>query len=183
MNLTSRGTMDQPIQDFSECHVGIVGMLDDLTALSRRRDTEPRQREVAGRILKFFRDVVGPHHQEEETELFSAVLADATSGDDRVTVEVLVSRLEGEHQRVEGLFAQLAPVLSAIESGGDMSLDATVAGELATEYLAHARFEEEVFLPLAQTILGRNSDHMAALGLALHIRHAAEDVRRKFGFI
>jgi hypothetical protein len=40
-----------------------------------------------------------------------------------------------------------------------------------SEYTAHAQFEEAEFLPLAQTILGRNSNHMAALGLSLHMRH------------
>lgn len=32
---------------------------------------------------------------------------------------------------------------------------------------------ETEFLPLSQTILGRNSNHMAALGLSLHMRHHA----------
>jgi len=39
-------------------------------------------------------------------------------------------------------------------------------------YSAHAEAEERVFLPLAEKILGRNSNHMAALGLSLHMRHA-----------
>ena len=38
--------------------------------------------------------------------------------------------------------------------------------------LRHARYEETVFLPLAERILLRNGDHMEALGLALHLRHA-----------
>jgi hypothetical protein len=42
---------------------------------------------------------------------------------------------------------------------------------LVTEYTAHASYEETDFLPLSETILGRNSNHMAALGLSLHMRH------------
>jgi hypothetical protein len=38
-------------------------------------------------------------------------------------------------------------------------------------YNAHANYEETEFLPLAETILGRNANHMAALGLSLHMRH------------
>jgi hypothetical protein len=37
-------------------------------------------------------------------------------------------------------------------------------------YLEHAQLEEEVFLPLADAILTRNSNHMAALDIALHLR-------------
>jgi hypothetical protein len=42
---------------------------------------------------------------------------------------------------------------------------------LVTEYQGHAQYEEVEFLPLAEQILGRNSNHMAALGLSLHMRH------------
>ena len=42
---------------------------------------------------------------------------------------------------------------------------------LVTEYQAHARYEETEFLPLSEKILSRNSNHMAALGLSLHMRH------------
>lgn len=58
MNSKQHVAMDQPIQDFSDCHVGIVNMLDDLTALSRQRDPDSQRREMAGRIQEFFRDVV-----------------------------------------------------------------------------------------------------------------------------
>ena len=183
MKPTEDVARDQPIQDFSDCHVGIVNILDELTALAQQRSPVAQRREVAGRILKFFRDVVTAHHSEEEVELFSAVLADATAGAERKTVEDIVHQLVGEHRRIEGLYAGIAPVLGPMESGGDVLLNAAEVAALVDAYIAHARYEEEVFLPLAQRILGRNSDHMAALGLALHIRHASEGVRRRFGFI
>jgi hypothetical protein len=41
-------------------------------------------------------------------------------------------------------------------------------------YGEHARFEEEMFLPLADRILSRNENHMAALDIALHLRHAPQ---------
>ena len=44
-------------------------------------------------------------------------------------------------------------------------------------YQAHAAFEEATFLPLSQTILGRNDHHMAALGLSLHMRHTPLKVK------
>jgi hemerythrin-like domain-containing protein len=175
--------MDQPIQDFSDCHVGIVGTLDDLRTLSLQHGPSSQRCDMAGRTLRFFRDVVMVHHNEEEVELFTAVLADATVGDEHEKVEALIRQLTGEHRRVESQYARLAPVLSAIENGGDVVLDAAAVSALADEYLAHARFEEDVFLPLAQAILGRNSDHMAALGLSLHIRHSSTEVRQRFGFI
>jgi hypothetical protein len=34
--------------------------------------------------------------------------------------------------------------------------------------------EEQAFLPLAQKVLGRNGNHMAALGLSLDMRHVPQ---------
>jgi len=36
--------------------------------------------------------------------------------------------------------------------------------------------EEKEFLPLPQTILGRDANHMAASGLSLHMWHAHEPI-------
>ncbi|MDP3083111.1 MAG: hemerythrin domain-containing protein [Rubrivivax sp.] len=175
--------MDKPIQDFSDCHAAIVSMFDDLTALARPQAPTPQRRDMANRVLDVFQDVVTAHHREEEAELFAAVLADAVPGEEHAKVESFVNRLVAEHRRVEGLYSQLIPALSAMANGDDAALDAAAVEVLVTDYRAHAQFEEESFLPLSQTILGRNSDHMAALGLALHIRHAVNELRHRFGTI
>jgi hemerythrin-like domain-containing protein len=177
------GAVDQPIQDFSDCHVGIVNTLGELASLSRPQRPSPQRSEAARRVLAFFRDVVGAHHREEEHELFAAVMADAAAGDEHAQVDALVKRLVDEHRRLEALYARIAPALSDIERGHDVTVDVATCSTLVGEYRAHADFEEAVFLPVAQNILGRNSDHMAALGLALHIRHATHEIRHKFGFI
>lgn len=177
------GAADQPIQDFSDCHVGIVRTLGEVESLSRPQRASTPRSEAAVRVLDFFRDVVSTHHQDEEGELFAAVLADAAPGDEQAQVETLIRRLVAEHRRLEGLYDQLVPALTRIAHGQEVTMDATASSALVAEYRAHADFEESTFLPLAQRILGRNGDHMAALGLALHIRHASKEIRQKFGFI
>lgn len=183
MTPASVGAQDQPILDFSDCHVGIVGVLGELTGLSRQRGPSPHHAETAQRVLAFFRDVIATHHVEEENDLFPAVLSDATAGDERAIVGALVQQLVQEHRRLEALFATLVPTLTEIAHGQDVCLDPASSAALVADYLAHARFEETEFLPLAQRILGRNSNHMTALGLSLHIRHSSQDIRQKFGFI
>jgi hemerythrin-like domain-containing protein len=175
--------VDQPIQDFADCHVGIVSTLGELASLSRPQRPSPQRSEAARRVLAFFRDVVSAHHLEEEHELFAAVLADAGPDDERAQVAALVNRLVDERRRLEALYAQIAPALSDIGRGKDAAMDDPTCSTLIAEYRAHADLEESIFLPLAQNTLGRNSDHMAALGLALHIRHASHEIRHKFGFI
>jgi hypothetical protein len=58
-----------------------------------------------------------------------------------------------------------------VAKGQDASLDENALARLVQHYREHALLEENEFLPLAETILGRNSNHMAALGLSLHMRH------------
>jgi hemerythrin-like domain-containing protein len=174
---------DPGLKNFSDCHVGIVGALRELGELPTHLDSARRAREIAHRVRAHFRDVILTHHSEEESQLFPAVQSSATEGDERARVDQLVTRLTAEHRRVEAEFAMIDPVLSHAERGQDADLDPGRVRALVSEYLAHARFEEEVFLPLAQEILGRNGNHLAALGLSLHVRHSAEEMRRRFGHI
>ena len=66
---------------------------------------------------------------------------------------------------------KLEPELKKMAKGQACALDGDALHALVQQYRAHAEFEETQFLPLSHDILGRNSNHMAALGLSLHIRH------------
>ena len=105
-----------------------------------------------------------------EAEL-PAVLSSAQPGAERDKVANMIEWLTQEHRDVESLWKQLEPALKKLAKGQDADLDGTAIEHLVTKYKAHAQFEEAEFLPLAETILGRNSNHMAALGLSLHLRH------------
>jgi len=109
------------------------------------------------------------------------VLASARKGEERDRVQAIVDRLTREHRQVESRWAQLAPALKDVAKGHDSTLDEAAVASLVATYTAHARYEEATFLPLSQQILGRDSNHMAALGLSLHLRHAAPAVMAKFG--
>jgi len=111
-----------------------------------------------------------PHHAEEEAELFPAVLA-ACNAAERERVQPIVDRLVAEHRATEALWKQIEPAIRAAAKGTAAEVDAESMEEIVRKLLRHARYEEVVFLPLAERILSRNGDHMAALGLALHLRH------------
>lgn len=172
---------DAPIAAFSKCHEGILTRLDALAGLPGLLESAERARTVAAQTVKFFRDVVYEHHQEEERELFPAVLASAQAGAERERVQAIVDRLTREHREVEAAFVRMEPGLKDAAKGHDSSLDARDVTALVGQYEAHARYEEQEFLPLSQQILGRNSDHMAALGLSLHLRHSVPEVLARYG--
>jgi len=163
--------VDEPIQDFSQCHVGILNQLDMLGQLPALLDPAARAREIAGQALEFFKDAIFEHHLDEERELFPAVLASATQGDESDLVQLMVDRLTKQHRELEALWKRLEPGLRKVAHGQSSDIGVDRIQQLVTKYRAHAEFEEREFLPLSQTILGRNANHMAALGLSLHMRH------------
>jgi hemerythrin-like domain-containing protein len=171
---------NDPLDRFSQCHTGILRQLqalDELPALARAAS---RARHTADEVLRFFRDVIHEHHAQEEQELFPAVLASAIAGDERDRVQGIVEQLTREHREVEAAWARLEPALKAIAKGRDADLDAAAVEALVHRYEAHAAFEEREFLPMSETILGRDSAHLAALGLSLHMRHAVPEALKRF---
>lgn len=171
-----------PLRSFAECHAGIVTQLREFASLPPLADAARRARSVAAAGVALFRDVILEHHAEEERELFPAVIASARAGDERSEVQRIVARLTLEHRGIEALWKRLRPTVGAIAGGADAALDGAALTALVDRYLEHALYEEDVFLPLAHQILSRNGDHMAALGLSLHLRHAVPQLLRRGGF-
>jgi hemerythrin-like domain-containing protein len=156
--------------------VGIVAQLQSLAELPALMAAAARARSVAEESLRVFRHAVFEHHAEEEGELFPAVVRSARPGEERERAQAMIDRLTREHRAMEALWHRIEPAVSAGARGKPADVDSLVLDELVRSYGAHARFEEEQFLPLAETILGRDSNHMAALGLSLHMRHAPQPV-------
>jgi hemerythrin-like domain-containing protein len=172
---------DAPVQGFAHCHEAIVAQLRELEQLPGLAEAAARARRIAEATADFYRQVVLTHHSEEEQELFSAVLASAERGAERERVQVIVTRLTQDHRHIEDLWRTIEPALHDVARGRDAALDAPKLARFVASYRTHAQYEEEVFLPLCRTILGRNGNHMAALGMSLHARHAMPEVLRRFG--
>lgn len=163
---------DAPIGHFSHCHVGILAQLSRMNELPALLAPAALARKTAAQSITFFGKGMYEHHKEEEQELFPAVRSSAHAGPERLRVEGLIAQLTAGHRALEALWERLSPGLNKVARGQDAQLDEAALGQLVQQYRQHALLEENEFLPLAETILGRNSNHMAALGLSLHMRHA-----------
>lgn len=160
-----------PIDEFSECHAGIVSRLQELDRLPPLLEPAMEARRIAGEAVRFFRNAVFEHHDDEERELFPTVLASAKPGEERNQVQAIVDRLVREHRHLEAAWSQLEPELNAVAMGGPADVDVAAMAQLVTNYQAHAKYEEDTFLPLSKRILGRSGENMAALGERIHMRH------------
>jgi hemerythrin-like domain-containing protein len=163
---------EAPLNTFSQCHAGILSQLDTLARLPALVQAAAQARSVAASTLAMFQQGIFEHHAEEEAELFPAVLRSAHPGAELDRVQGLVERLTSEHRTLETLWKRVEPAINATAKGKAAEVDTEVVAELVRSFGIHARFEEEEFLPLADIILGRDGNHMAALGLALHMRHS-----------
>ena len=164
----------EPLTGFSQCHLGILSRLQAFEELPALQAAAAQAKTIATDTLALFQHAVLEHHADEERELFPAVLRSARRGPEAGEVQAMAQRLTAEHRRIEAMWKKLEPVVRAVARSRPVELDLDAVEELVQAYCAHARFEEEHFLPLAETILGRDGNHMKALGLSLHLRHAPQ---------
>lgn len=165
--------LQAPIRQFSGSHDGILHGLEDLAELPALSAAIERARAKAAATLALFDQVVLAHHQDEEQELFVSVQRSCSDAREAAQVQGLVDRLKAEHRRIEALWTRIRPAVARTAAGKPHAEPfAADVDTLLRLYRAHAQLEEDVFLPLADGILGRNANHMAALDIALHLRHA-----------
>ena len=115
-NACATPEVERPLDNFDDCHQGIMARLDAFAELPAMAASTPRANTLAKDTIAFLRSaVLNPHG--EEKDLFPPVHT------------------------------------------------------LAQKYRAHARLEEERFLPQATHILGRRDGKTASPAPAAHMRH------------
>ena len=167
---------DTPLQDFSTCHAGFVKILEASLDLPAMIDTAARSRSCAADLLKMFRNSVLAHHDDEERDLFPAVLRVAQPGEEADRAQAMVTQLVREHREVAQIWKRLEPTVEAVARGYLPRMDVALLHELVRRFNEHVRSEEDEFLPFAQKVLAREAADMAMLGLKLHQRHEVEQV-------
>lgn len=177
-NASSNPLVDRPLDNFSDCHQGIIAHLDAFSELPALVGNLAQAGALAKDTKAFFQEAVIDHHHEEEKDLFPAVLAASILGAEYDKVKGIVNKLIAEHREIEAIWRGLEPAVSQLARGNPANIDAAAVGSLVQKYHAHARFEEEQFLPLSAQILGRRDGKMASLGLALHMRHVLRAAKR-----
>lgn len=169
---------DSPLDNFSNCHEGIISHLNEFGQITDLIKAATSARKIADDTVTFFRVAVFDHHAEEERDLFPAVLANAKPGEEQSVVQMMIDGLIAEHREIESQWSRIEPKLVKLAKGHLIEIDDTAVQRLVTQYTAHARLEEREFLPLAEKILGRKDPELATLGLALHTRHVIRAARR-----
>ena len=171
-DILSSAPLHEPVVRFRGSHAAIVEGLQRMCALPGQAEVMRRARAGAEAAMALFERQVVPHHVDEEQGLFEAVLRSAAPGAEHEQVAQLVERLVAQHRRIERMWSDLRPAVLAVAAGKDPASPEfePASARLVKTYLDHVCLEEDVFLPLADAILARNPNHLAALDLTLHLR-------------
>ncbi len=90
----------------------------------------------------------------------------------------MVKKMTENHREIEAVWRDLEPQLTKLAIGHLSVVDVASVRHLVSQHDAHAKLEEDQFLPLAETILARKDPQLAELGLSLHLRHVVRSARR-----
>lgn len=136
------------------CHQKIHEHLAELAELLEHMEADsdsPHCRQKAKTIEAFFSEVARPHHEEEEKNIFPALLAS-----DNAEVVQAVRTLQQDHGWIEQNWLELAPMLRAIALGEDWA-DVTELKHNAEVFLNlchdHIMLEESLIYPEAKAHL------------------------------
>lgn len=163
--------IDAPIDSLRHSHERIVDTLQALAKLPQLAEQMRRARELAQAVAQVFDGPVLQHHADEERHLFPAVVASARPGAEAEKAQALAQQLTAQHRAMEQAWKAVARPVRAIAGGEPAALPEEAVARLVLDYADHARFEETVYLPFAEEVLSRDRNHMAAVGVSLHLSH------------
>lgn len=142
---------DHPLELLHACHGKIMQQCDTLRKLAVHLATngcDEQARQAAQGILRYFDTAGGFHHQDEEEDLFPALLA---TGD--AQAEALQQRLLREHEALAANWHAVRPLLVQIAEGTPAPLAEERTERLIMGYFNHIDLEEKELLPLAARLL------------------------------
>jgi hemerythrin-like domain-containing protein len=153
---------DQPLAMLRACHERILRQcvtLDKLVAHLRSDGLTPAARQAAADVHRYFSTAGRHHHDDEEQDLFPRLRG-------RADLAELLAALARDHQRMEILWQELAPLLNAPGTIRDFDAFGKIVAEFTALYAAHIQRENSELLPRAQQLLSEDMQREIAARMA-----------------
>jgi len=161
---------EAPLEMLSACH----GRIEDQCATLRRlqahlpgHGSDEQARVAAAGLLRYFDVSARQHHDDEERDLFPALL-ESVAGSDPVCLRELTGQLAAEHRELEARWRRLRAVLERVVEGAPATLAVAEIDAFAGLYARHIEREEHELLPMAARLLGE--DELERIGRAMRER-------------
>lgn len=161
---------EAPLDMLCACHTRVEKQCQTLLRLQPHllaHGSDSSAREAASAVLRYFDIAAKHHHEDEEKDLFPALL-EAMAGSDAVCIRELTQVLQAEHRQLETRWATLREKLTAIAEGDPVLLTPDDVTDFAQAYRSHILKEDTELLPMAERLLG--NDDLKRIGQAMRAR-------------
>jgi hemerythrin-like domain-containing protein len=159
-----------PLEMLAACHGRVQHQCETLQRLlAHLKDhcaDRPAQ-EAARAVMRYFDTAARHHHEDEEQDLFPALL-ESMAGSDAVCLRELTAALSNDHRALERRWGVLRQRLSQVAEGKAASLDADDVAGFVQLYEQHIAREEAELLPMAAHLL--SDAELDRIGLAMRMR-------------
>jgi hemerythrin-like domain-containing protein len=165
---------DDPLEILLACHRRIEKQLDTLKRLRAQVDAGGVDAEASGAaqaVLRYFAHSAGRHHDDEEKDLFPLLEHRITDHGEKARFHAFRGAIEGDHRRIERLWAKLRKPLEAIAEGLPRTLPAADVHEFVSAYARHILAEEAALQEFFDRWLDERD--RVTLGRAMSARRAA----------
>ncbi|MBI2316407.1 MAG: hemerythrin domain-containing protein [Betaproteobacteria bacterium] len=146
---------DQPLQMMHSHHLRCeqrVALLLRLNQHLRGSGCDHQARQSASHILRYFDDTARQHREDEELDLFPAMLG-ALPPSAGKSLRGLADHLAQQHRELSQTWELVRLQLIGIIAGTSAALDEPLCNRLHTLCVAHIEHEEGELLPLARSCL------------------------------
>ena len=167
---------EAPLEMLAACHSRIRTQCATLLRLRSHvatRGPDAAARNSARGIMRYFDTAARDHHEDEEQDLFPALL-ESMAGSDPVCIRQLIDSLTNDHRELEHLWGNVRSWLVAIEAG---DVAAPASGDIdpfVDLYERHATREEQELLPMAMRLLG--TSELDQIGQSMRLRRGITSV-------
>jgi hemerythrin-like domain-containing protein len=162
-----------PLEMLAACHLRVQSQNQTLLRLVPHlaaHGADPQAREAAVAVMRYFDTAAKHHHEDEELDLFPALL-ESMAGSDAVCLRELSAALVTDHRALEQRWRQLRRVLEQVALGTAATLAADEVQAFAGLYERHIKREEVELLPMAARLL--DDATLDRIGLAMRARRGA----------
>jgi hemerythrin-like domain-containing protein len=161
--------LEAPLEMLDACHDRIRRQCSTLLRLKGHvaaTGVDEPARTAARGVLRYFDTAGRDHHQDEEQDLFPALI-ESMAGSDPVCIRELIDRLTNDHRELERSWRNVRAWLVAIEAGKPASAPSEI-DSFVEMYEQHAKLEEQELLPMAARLLG--DEDLDRIGRSMRLR-------------
>jgi len=147
-------SFDHPLELLHACHGKIHQQLDTLQKLATHlpvHGCDQQVQQAAQGILRYFDSAGQFHHQDEEENLFPALLALNTP--EKANVKALIENLLAQHAVMFAAWSEVRAVLVKLAEGVNTPLPKALVEKLVGSYTPHIELEETELLLLSARLL------------------------------